>query len=272
MRKEKPFYRSASGIVIILLAVLGTIFLRYQFGLLRAEPAKQISQMVGAIQKKKDQARMVIDSLLKEQGTIYLYTNDPDAQAIWIPEYDRVGVEYGISGTVLDLVDFENFIKKRDSLGFQILLKTGNREVYRVKQSLVYNQLQTEKRLWFFCRDTENGISNDTSGGGSKSPVKEQFVSSWGLGLGKMNNLKNELSNNANLIGTIPFLREVKGFHFYMISYDLDNQKQNLSLSEFNQSVRGLNALFKSERIDTTLFQVKEINQFSVADHPIVTK
>lgn len=228
--------------------------------------------MVEAIQKKKNQARNVIDSLLKEQGTIYLYTNDPDAQAIWIPKYDRVGAESGISGTVLDLVDFENFIKNRDSLGFQILLKTGNREVYRVKQSLVYNQLQTEKRLWFFCRDTENGISNDTIGDSGKSAVKEQFVSSWGLGVGKVSNLKKELSNNFHLVGTMPFLKEIKGFHFYMISYDLDNKKQNLSLSEFNQSVRGLNGIFKSEKIDTTLFQVKEINHFSIGDNPVVTK
>ncbi len=243
---------SAASILIIVLAI-GRMFISDQKEKIEAENNKLMAGIRKAYLIKKQRSDFSIDSLLKLQGKIYLYTNDREAQLAWAPNLEN----YSYTSTkamISDAIMAEKFVNKKDSLGFLLLLKTGSNAIYPVNKGIMLNQ--ANKKIWFVGLDYKNKTPDTAKTSLSKQP----FFTNWGIGFNDVEQVNTKMLSNGYTLGSAFLAKNSKSFFFYMVGYDQDNHQIGIDSLGFVKATKVFSNLLEREGVKTNNFVIKAFN------------
>jgi len=247
---------SGTSILLIVLA-LGRMFISYEKDKIKEEDKKLFDGIRTRIKESKVKSTASIDSLLKLQGRIFIYSNDRSVQAGWVPNNLGSYIGGSVRNVMIDALDAEKFVKKKDSLGFLLLLNCGGKNVFIVNKGILFDKEKGNKALWFMGFDKENRLPKD-SAKVKKNPelYKDAFVSTWGIGFDQITDLSPAKLTNLPMVVSSTYLNKIKGYKFYMAGYEKDNNKPGIDSLSFVKSVDMVNTLFKKEGVDLKQFKI----------------
>lgn len=247
-----------SGTSILLIALaLGRAFISSETERHKEEERKLFEGIRANVKDSKAKSAASIDSLLKLQGRIFVYSNDTSVAAGWVP---NMGYNSGpnVHSMILDVLDAENFVKKKDSLGFLLLLNCGQKNVFIVNNSIpFFNKKKGNKALWFMGFDKEDHLPKDPEKV-KRHPhlYNSPFVSTWGVGFNETMDLNPDRLSNLPMLVSAKYLNKVKGYKFYMAGYERDNNHPGIDSLAFMKCVGLLNTVLKEEGVDIKQFSV----------------
>ena len=247
-----------SGTSILLIALaLGRAFISSETERHKEEERKLFEGIRANVKDSKAKSAASIDSLLKLQGRIFVYSNDTSVAAGWVP---NMGYNNGsnVHSMILDVLDAENFVKKKDSLGFLLLLNCGQKNVFIVNNSIpFFNREKGNKSLWFMGFDKEDHLPKDPDKV-KRHPhlYNSPFVSTWGVGFNETRDLNPDRLSNLPMLVSAKYLSKIKGYKFYMTGYEKDNNHQGIDSLAFMKCVGLLNTVLKAQGVDVKQFAV----------------
>lgn len=252
---------SGTSVLLIVLA-LGRMFISSESDKIKEEDKKLFDGIRTRIQESKVKSKASIDSLLKLQGRIFVYSNDPSVQAGWVPNNLGSYIGGNVRNVMIDALDAEKFVKKKDSLGFLLLLNCGDKNVFIINRGIHFDKEKGNKALWFMGFDQENRLPKD-SVKLKKNPelYKDAFVNTWGIGFDQVTDLSAAKLSNLPMVASSTYLKEIKGYKFYMAAYEKDNNKPGIDSMAFVKSVDMVNTLFKKEGIDLKSFRISSFKR-----------
>ncbi len=234
------------------------LLLMFSIGLLvniffkrEAEKQRQIVRRIPeAYRTGKNTTDVIIDSLLNLQGEIYVYTNDTGVQAEWAPNLNEIYTLGGVKSLAGELVARNEFIKNKDSLGFRLLLKAANNRSYAINKSLLLGGNNSGSKVWFFTYGKGQKETDSVEPVKSRLPIrKNDFVSSWGVGIAKTDTLLNEQILNLPPLEAAALLLKPANSYFYVASYYRDNGNINMTSDGFKEVVKQVNVVLRNEGI-----------------------
>lgn len=254
-----------SGTSILFTALaLGTMFISSETDKIKEEERKLFDGISANVKESKAKSAASIDSLLDLQGRIFVYSNDTSVEAGWVPNNLGKYNAANVSSMILDVLDAENFVKKKDSLGFLLLLNCGQKNVFIANKSILFDKEKGNKALWFMGFDKEDQLPKDSA------KVKRYphlyngpFLSTWGIGFDQVTDLNPDKFNNLPMMVSSKYLNKIKGYKFYMTAYEKDNNRPGIDSLAFARSVGILNKMLEEQGVDLKQFKVSSFHRRS---------
>lgn len=250
---NKTKFIGGTSLVLIVLA-LGRIFLASQKDKRKNEERVLFDGIRTNIQESKARSATSIDSLLKLQGRIYVYSNDPAVKAGWAPNLDQYG-SYRVNSMINSTIKAEEFVKKKDSLGFLLLLNCGKKDVFPVNKGIRFDVTKGDKSLWFMGFDQADQLPKDSTATKQSAYLrKSKFVSTWGVGFNEITDLSAGKLVNLPMVVNAKYVSNVRGFKLYMIGYAKDNNHVGTDSLAFAKSIGLFNQALKEMGVDVRQF------------------
>lgn len=252
-----PAKQNFSSVLLGVLLCFAAGMLVYTFFETKASKNKKILQGIPkAYRNSKNTTDAAIDSLLKLQGSIYVYTNDTGVRAGWIPNLSETyTITYGgVKSLAAELEGRRHFIAHKDSLGFRLLLKAANNMYYPVNKSILLGNKNSTCKIWFFTYGSKAGAVAAVK---PRLPArKNDFANGWGVGILKDSMLLKTLFKNLPMLQAAAFLLKPEKSYFYVVGYNSDNGKKNMDTLLFKSIIKEVNTALKKEGIDLQQFRV----------------
>lgn len=240
-----------SSLLLGILA-LGSIFISRTKEEIEREQQQMMAGIRQQVQTSIHNGEIIIDSLLKEQGTVYLYSNDSKATAGWLPNLRNYNAG-NVSSYLLKAGSYDEFIAKKDSLGFLLYVKTGSGDLSVFdRNTLRFHADSTRKRLWFLVHDSKDQMPHDTAMEKRYPWLRTQrFSRNWAQGFNTLSDLQHSLDEDVVAGAFIPALRQYNGMKLYMIG----SAKEDIQEQEFAAVIRMFNQQLRRQKLDTMAFR-----------------
>lgn len=191
-----------------------------------------------------------LKKLIRQEGPVYLYTNDSAASAMLYPNIP------GVSGALrqvplLEMAEtneaIDSFVRHKDSLGFSTLLKL--KDTAFIQSRLFYQDeaARGKKALLLSVFDSENEMPK----AGRPLTNGKRWALSWQVNYTSPADVVDSITHAfPNLAMMTVLIREMKGYKLYVTA----SQNKGCSAAEFRQVITSLNGFLHKQKVDTTKF------------------